>query len=62
MKSFFVIVSGLVFLAMAVAQALRAYFAVPAMIAGHAVPLECSWGAAGIALVLALGLFIFARK
>ena len=62
MKSFFVIVSGLVFLAVAVLQALRAYYALPVLIAGHSVPVVCSWSSAGVALVLALGLFIFGRK
>jgi hypothetical protein len=62
MKSFFVIVSALVFLAVAVLQALRAYYALPVVIDGHAVPILCSWAAAGVTLVLALGLIIFGRK
>ena len=62
MKSFFVIVSALVFLAVAVLQALRAYYALPVLIAGHAMPIACSWAAAGVALVLSLGLLVFGRK
>lgn len=62
MKSFFVYVSALVFLAVAVLQALRAYYHISVMIGAHHVPYACSWTAAGVALVLALGLVIFGRK
>lgn len=62
MKSFFVVVSALVFLIVCAAQAYRAYAGIDVTIAGHAVPMFCSWAAAGITGVLALGLLIFGRK
>jgi hypothetical protein len=61
-KTFFVVVSALVFLVVCAAQAYRAYTGIPVLIAGHEVPIMCSWATAGITGFLALGLLIFGRK
>lgn len=63
MKTFFVVVSALVFLVVAALQAYRAYAGIPILVDGHfAVPVLASWIAAGAAFVLALGLWVFGRK
>lgn len=62
MKSFFVILSAIVFLGIAAAQLWRVYARIAVTVAGHAVPVNCSYAAAAIAAVLGLGLLLFARK
>jgi hypothetical protein len=62
MKSFFVILSAAVFLAMAGAHLWRVYAGIAVVVAGQTVPMNCSYAAAAISAVLGLGLLLFARK
>lgn len=62
MKSFFVILSAVVFLVVAAAHAWRVYAGIAVVIAGHVVPMNCSLGGAAISAILGLGLLFFARK
>lgn len=61
-KSFVVVVSALVFLAIAAAHAYRAYAGIPVTVADQAVPIMCSWACAGVTGLLAILLLAFARK
>ncbi len=62
MKSFFVILSAIAFLVIAAAHLWRVYAGIAVVVAGQSVPVNCSYGAAAVSVVLALGLLIFARK
>lgn len=62
MKTLVVLLSALVFVLIAVAHVYRAYAGIEVVVAGHAMPMVCSWAAAAVTAILALGLLIFARK
>lgn len=62
MKAVIVVLAGLVFLIIAAAHGYRIYAAVPILVAGHAVPIVCSWYAAIGSAVLGLLLLLFGRK
>jgi|GEM_PF-1258841 len=62
MKTLIVLLSALVFVLIAAAHVYRAYAGIEVVVAGHAVPMACSWTAAAVTGILALGLLFFARK
>ena len=62
MKTLVVIVSALLFLGIAAAHAYRAYAGIELSVAGHAVPIMCSWACAGVTGLLGILLLVFARK
>jgi hypothetical protein len=62
MKSFFLILSAIVFLAIAAAHAWRVYAGVAVVVGGLTVPMNCSIAAAAISTILGLGLLFYARK
>jgi len=62
MKTFIVILSAIVFFAMAAAHAWRVHAGMAVVVAGHAVPMSCSIAAAAISAILGLGLLLAARK
>ena len=62
MKSFFVILSGIVVLAIAASHVWRVHAGIAVVVAGHTVPMNCSIGAAAISTILGLGLLFYARK
>jgi hypothetical protein len=61
-KSFVVILAALVFLVIAALHGYRIYAGIPVLVAGQAVPMVCSWYAAGASAVLGLLLLAFGRK
>ncbi len=62
MKTFIVSLSAIVFLAIAAAHVWRVYAGIAVVVAGHSVPMNCSYAAVAISAVLGMALLLVARK